>query len=152
MNVPIILVKISNLSRDYCSAASNNMLGWLRTRPTAYFTAPLVRPCIIRLWKTRAINTIGMQETTDAAMIYPQGNSPCSPWKSAMPTGTVLAAWSVVSISAKRNSLNENMKSKSTVERKPGKAMGMITWTSTFNLLAPSTRAALSMSCGSCEK
>ena len=40
------------------------------------FTAPLVSPWTMRLWKNTAIRITGTEETAEAAIIYPQGSSP----------------------------------------------------------------------------
>jgi len=68
----------------------------------------------------------GATAITDAAMIDPHGICPWTPSKRAIPTGMVRAELSVVSIRAKRNSLNENINDKMKAEKRPGFAVGYI--------------------------
>ena len=89
---------------------------------------------------------MGSTAITAAAIMDPQGICPCNPSNNAMPTGIVLALWSIVNIKAKRNSLNEKINERINAENKPGKETGKIILLKIFNFPAPSINAALSRS------
>ena len=69
-----------------------------------------------------------------------------SPGKSEMPTGAVRMKLSLINTSDSGNSFHEKMKTISPVEIKPGTDSGRMMLQKMRRLLAPSTRAASSIS------
>src|SRR5690625_4227042 len=98
----------------------------LQTQP---FTAPAVRPSTIRFWKISTSAISGMVTTIAAAMISPNGSWRCnSPLNSAMATGTVRAAGSMlVNVSANRYSFHAWMNASRPVVTSAGAVSGSST-------------------------
>ena len=67
--------------------------------------------------------TTGRVATTEAAAISPKGSS-CSPANIAIATGTVRREGEEISVSAKRNSFHEEMKTRTAVVARPGAPRG----------------------------
>ena len=86
-----------------------------------------------------------------AAVMISQGNE-YSPGKSEMPTGAVRMKLSLIKTSESGNSFQEKMKTISPVEIKPGAESGKMMLQKMRRLLAPSTLAASSISCGTVLK
>src|SRR5262245_33998241 len=117
------------------------------------FTAPEVRPAMMRRWNIRTSMTTGMVTTTEAAITYGTADwNIDAPWKNASAAGTVRALLVEVSEIANRKSFQQKKKVRIAVVNTPGVASGMMTLRNACHWVAPSTWAAYSISHGICRK